>query len=311
MDIVHGQMPETEMARVAAQFDRGDIDVLICTTIIENGIDLPNVNTLIVEDATKFGIGQLYQIRGRIGRGKVKAQAYFFYPEGRLTGIAAARLQILEEAKELGSGYQLAMRDLEMRGMGQMLGKDQHGHVQKIGLHFYGKLLRQAVEELESGHRVHLPQEISINLPIDYGIPKSLESDPEKRVTLYRLISASASQQELEEILYPVKEQMRKLNQVDAQYLEHLLEITRLRFVAEQGPLLAMDYQISGDAESGQEHEFLELTFSRLSPSIVDKLHELGLDLRVLDKTRIRIFLKKKENSLALAKNILALLARV
>ncbi len=147
-DIVHGRMKEKDLIRVMADFQNKKIDVLIATTIIENGLDLPNVNTLIVADATHLGLSQAYQIRGRIGRSHIQAFAYFLYPS-RLSERAKMRLDALKEAEELGSGYKIALKDLEIRGAGNILGKEQSGNINKIGLNLYCQILSEAIEKLK------------------------------------------------------------------------------------------------------------------------------------------------------------------
>ena len=147
--IGHGQMPEGQLEEVVTEFERGEYDVLVCTTIIEAGIDMPNVNTLIVDDADRFGLAQLHHIRGRVGRGAKQGFAYLLVqPNKSLTEEADARLNTILAATELGSGYKIAMRDLEIRGMGNVIGAEQSGHVAAIGLHLYTQLLSQSVEEL-------------------------------------------------------------------------------------------------------------------------------------------------------------------
>jgi transcription-repair coupling factor (superfamily II helicase) len=149
LGIVHGKLNEKELIRVMAEFQNKKIDVLIATTIIENGIDLPNVNTLIVADAPKLGLSQAYQIRGRVGRSPVQAFAYFLYGK-RLLGLAKERLKALQEAEELGAGYKIALRDLEIRGAGNILGKEQSGNINKVGLNLYCQMLSDAVEKLKT-----------------------------------------------------------------------------------------------------------------------------------------------------------------
>ncbi len=148
LGIAHGQLPASELVRVMRQFSSGEIDVLIASTIIENGLDITNANTLIVEHAEQYGLAQLYQLRGRIGRGQRQAYAYFLYATDRLTKAGQERLRALRRAKALGGGFELAMNDLEIRGVGDILGKKQHGHVQQIGLNLYNRLLHQAIEQL-------------------------------------------------------------------------------------------------------------------------------------------------------------------
>jgi len=146
--IAHGRLKEKELVKVMEDFQEKRIDVLVATTIIEAGLDLPNVNTLIVADSTRLGLSQAYQIRGRIGRSNVQAFAYFFYPQ-RLTPLAKERLRALKEAEELGSGYKIALKDLELRGAGNILGKEQSGNVNKVGLNLYCQMLSEAIEKLK------------------------------------------------------------------------------------------------------------------------------------------------------------------
>jgi transcription-repair coupling factor (superfamily II helicase) len=146
--VAHGRLKEKELIKTMADFQDRKIDVLIATTIIENGLDLPNVNTLIVADATHLGLSQAYQIRGRIGRSHIQAFAYFLYPS-RLSEKAKIRLDALKEAEELGSGYKIALKDLEIRGAGNILGKEQSGNINSVGLNLYCQILSEAIEKLK------------------------------------------------------------------------------------------------------------------------------------------------------------------
>jgi len=147
LTIAHGQMDENELAQVMLGFAQGEYDVLLCTTIIESGLDIPNVNTIIIDHAENLGLAQIYQLRGRVGRGANRAYAYLFY-QRPLTEVAHQRLQTIQEATELGAGFRVAMRDLEIRGAGEILGAEQHGHIAAIGFDLYCRLLQQAVQEL-------------------------------------------------------------------------------------------------------------------------------------------------------------------
>jgi transcription-repair coupling factor (superfamily II helicase) len=149
--IAHGRLNEKELVEVIENFQNKKIDVLVATTIIEAGLDLPNVNTLIVADSTKLGLSQAYQIRGRIGRSNVQAFAYFLYPQ-RLTPLAKERLKALREAEELGSGYKIALKDLEIRGAGNILGREQSGNINRVGLNLYCQMLSEAIEKIKSPH---------------------------------------------------------------------------------------------------------------------------------------------------------------
>jgi transcription-repair coupling factor (superfamily II helicase) len=148
--IAHGRLKEKELVKVMEDFQKEKIDVLVATTIIENGLDLPNVNTLVVADSTKLGLAQAYQIRGRIGRSHIQAFAYFLYPQ-RLAPLVKERLTALKETEELGSGYKIALKDLEIRGAGNVLGKEQSGNINKVGLNLYCQMLSEAVERLRTG----------------------------------------------------------------------------------------------------------------------------------------------------------------
>ena len=144
IDFLHGRMSETTILNVMNKFKNKELDILVSTTIIENGLDLSNVNTLIVEDATRLGLGEAYQLRGRIGRGAIESFSYFFYPK-HLIDKSKLRLEALKEANYLGAGYQIALRDLEIRGAGNILGKAQSGNINKVGYNLYCQMLNEAM----------------------------------------------------------------------------------------------------------------------------------------------------------------------
>lgn len=148
--VLHAKLKETEIIKIMADFQQGKINLLLSTTIIENGLDIANANTLIVDDSTRLGLAQAYQLRGRIGRSDHQSYAYFLYPKGQLKGLAKRRLHALKEAEELGSGYKIAVQDLEIRGAGNILGKEQSGSVNKVGLNLYCQMLSEAVEKLKA-----------------------------------------------------------------------------------------------------------------------------------------------------------------
>jgi transcription-repair coupling factor (superfamily II helicase) len=203
----HGQMPEDELEKVMTSFTQGKIDVLVCTTIIESGLDMPNANTLVVNKADKFGLTQLYQLRGRVGRGANLAYAYFLYDGGkRLTPIAHRRLRTIYEATELGAGFSIAMKDLEIRGAGTLLGPRQSGHITAIGFSLYTRLLAEAVEEqkaLMSGKEKPPPRlpPPAVDLPLDAFIPESYVPDMDTRLELYRSLGSTDAAARLDDIL--------------------------------------------------------------------------------------------------------------
>ena len=149
MGVAHGQMDEAQLEDIMISFLKGELDILVCTTIIESGLDMPNVNTIIVEDADRMGLAQLYQLRGRVGRSNRLAYAYITYRKDRvISEVAEKRLQAIKEFTELGSGFRIAMRDMEIRGAGNLLGPEQHGHMEAVGYEMYCRLLEEAVREL-------------------------------------------------------------------------------------------------------------------------------------------------------------------
>jgi len=201
--IAHGRMPEEELEKVMADFTRGKTDILVCTTIIESGLDMPNVNTLIVNQADKFGLTQLYQLRGRVGRGANLAYAYFLYDKGKhLTPTAEKRLRIIFEATELGAGFSIAMKDLEIRGAGTLLGTRQSGYITAIGFSLYCRLLAEAVEEQKAGlagKKEAKPPRLStptIDLPLIAYIPEEYVYDLDIRLSLYqKMVKLEAPEQ--------------------------------------------------------------------------------------------------------------------
>ncbi len=198
--IAHGQMDEGSLERVVLDFWEGEYDVLVCTTIIESGIDMPTVNTLVVDRADLLGLGQLHQIRGRVGRSGQRAYAYLFHPRDRaLTEEAYERLKTIGEATELGSGFKIAMRDLEIRGAGNLLGTGQSGHIAAVGYDLYCQMVNEVVSELK-GEEVREPAEIKLDLPLDASLPKAYVPKEELRLEAYRRLAAVTTEAEVADI---------------------------------------------------------------------------------------------------------------
>ena len=197
----HGQMPERQLEKVMVDFMNKEQDVLICTTIIETGLDLPNVNTIIVYNADRMGLSQLYQLRGRVGRSNRVAYGYFTYERDKiLPEIAEKRLRAIKEFTEFGSGYKIAMRDLEIRGAGNLMGHSQHGHMESIGYDLYVKYLSQAVNRLK-GKDVVIDVETTIDLKVDGFIPKRYIADEEQKIEIYKKISSVENMDDYSELL--------------------------------------------------------------------------------------------------------------
>lgn len=198
--VAHGQMMEQELAKVINDLYENKFNLFISTTLIENGIDLPSLNTLFVVDCDRLGLGQLYQIRGRIGRSDKLAYAYLTYDGGKvLTEDAYKRLEAIKEFRELGSGFKIAMRDLEIRGAGNILGKEQHGHMQKVGYDMYIRLLEEVTKEM-SGQKTKKEKEIKLELVLDAFISEEYVSSQEERIVLYNKISQISSMEEFEAV---------------------------------------------------------------------------------------------------------------
>jgi transcription-repair coupling factor (superfamily II helicase) len=198
--VAHGQMDEGSLEKVVIDFWEGAYDVLVCTTIIESGIDMPTVNTLVVDRADRLGLGQLHQLRGRVGRAGSRAYAYLFHPRDHaLSDDAYERLKTIGEATELGSGFKIAMRDLEIRGAGNLLGESQSGHIAAVGYDLYVQMVTEAVAELK-GEPVREPAEIKLELPLDANLPPEYVAKEELRLEAYRRLAVVETVEEVDDI---------------------------------------------------------------------------------------------------------------
>jgi transcription-repair coupling factor (superfamily II helicase) len=198
VETAHGQMDPKDLEDIMHRFIHGGLHVLVSTTIIENGIDIPNVNTIIIDRADRSGVSQLYQLRGRVGRSDRVAYAYLFYPEKRaLTEVAMKRLQVISDFTELGSGFKIAMKDMEIRGAGNLLGREQSGLVYSVGFDLYMRLLDEAVRKLSNEHYEPEPEPL---LELEYSgfIPDSYITGAQEKMEIYKKIAAVLSRQELD-----------------------------------------------------------------------------------------------------------------
>ncbi len=266
VDVGHGQMPEGQLAAVMHRFNAGETDILLSTTIIESGLDIPNANTLIVDRADTFGLAQLYQLRGRVGRGAARAYSYFFRHK-KLTPTVEGqqRLEVIAENTQLGAGYSIAMRDLEIRGAGELLGTRQSGHIQAVGFHLYTRLLADAVRQIrrlealaaKNGERkedkgkieislASLTQPISmpvnVDLPLAIGIPSNYIADQDLRLRLYRRIADLRDETEIDALSSEFKDRFGDLPDM----VENLFYQMRVKLRGEQAGLSAISW------ESGQ-----------------------------------------------------------
>lgn len=261
--IAHGQLPEKQLSSMMHDFYHQKFNALVCSTIIESGLDIKTVNTLVVDEATRFGLSQLYQLRGRIGRGEVKAQSYFLYQTKKLKGRARSRLEALLEAKELGSGFKLAMRDLEIRGVGNLLGREQHGNINAIGLNLYSRLLHQAISELQSGQPASPQLEVTIDLPLPAFLPKDFMPSEERRLWVYQALSSVADQNELNSLVNRIINESRfchSKKDLPAE-VKNLIEIMEIKLLAQQKRVLEFDTTIKRTAD-GAKKRLLAITFA-------------------------------------------------
>ena len=202
IEFAHGQMKETELEHVLYDFINGDIDVLVSTTIIETGIDIPNVNTMIVHDSDNMGLAQLYQLRGRVGRGNRNAYAFLMYKRDKvLKEVAEKRLEAIREFTDLGSGFKISMRDLEIRGAGNLLGEMQSGHMEAVGYDTYVKLLSEAIAEQKGEELPQSEEECLVDLPITAHISDSYIPSISQRIAMYRRIADIRTEADAEDVL--------------------------------------------------------------------------------------------------------------
>jgi len=278
IDVGHGQMPESELEEVMHRFNRGHTDVLLSTTIIESGLDIPNANTLIVDRADTFGLAQLYQLRGRVGRGAARAYAYFFRHRKLAPTIdSQQRLDVIAENTELGSGYSIAMRDLEIRGAGELLGTQQHGHIQAVGFHLYTRLLADAVRQLRRGQaaeaegRTQAVQEmpawadlgrpismpVSVDLPLAVGIPADYIADHDLRLRLYRRIADMRDEAEIDALASEFADRFGPLPERAGQLLSQMrvklrAEAAGLSSVSWEAGQVVLRFPASGNGRNAQ-----------------------------------------------------------
>jgi transcription-repair coupling factor (superfamily II helicase) len=235
--VAHGQLPERRLEAVMLRFTRGEADVLVTTTIIENGLDIPRANTIIVNRADRFGLAQLYQLRGRVGRSHLHAYAYFIVPDRHhLSGDARKRLKAVQEFSELGAGFRLAAADLEIRGAGEMLGSRQHGHIAALGFDMYCQILERAVGEMK-GEPVAERRPPGLHLGVDIKIPQSYLPDAGDRLALYKRLAQATSPTDVDRLQAETEDRFGHLPQA----AQNLFDLGRLRVLAEEIAVKSVD----------------------------------------------------------------------
>ena len=243
----HGQMSERELEQIMYEFINGDVDVLVSTTIIETGLDIPNANTMIVHDADAMGLSQLYQLRGRIGRSSRTAYAFLMYKRDKmLREVAEKRLSAIREFTELGSGIKIAMRDLEIRGAGNLLGSEQHGHLEAVGYDLYCKLLNESVRELKGEKKPQEEFETSLEIDLDAYIPETYIRNENQKLDIYKRIAAISGQEECDDMLEELLDRFGE----PPRTVQNLLKVSLLR-------AFAHDCYITDVAQKGEELRFV------------------------------------------------------
>ena len=298
VDFAHGQMSERELENVMYSFVNGDIDVLVSTTIIETGLDISNVNTMIIHDSDRYGLSQLYQLRGRIGRSNRTAYAFLMYRKNvMLKETAEKRLAAIREYTDLGSGFKIAMRDLELRGAGNLLGAQQHGHMNAVGYDLYCKMLNEAVKEAKGIHTME-DFETSVDLNVDAYIPDSYISNEFQKLDIYKRIAGIETQQDYDDML---EELLDRFGEPGKAVL-NLLAIAKLKAIAHQGyvteikqtgktvrftlyekarlntegfPALMQKYRRGLQFKNEQEPKFILAPVGNLLTALTDFLNEL------------------------------------
>jgi len=241
------------------RFVHHGIHVLVSTTIIENGIDIPNVNTIIIDRADMYGISQLYQLRGRVGRSDRLAYAYLLYPEQRaLSELAMKRLQIISDNTELGSGFKIALKDLEVRGAGNLLGREQSGEIASVGFDMYLRLIDEAVRELDKKEGEEEPPEVYLDLEYSGYIPDSYIKDQLEKMEIYKSIAAINSQEELDRLYSELEDRFGPL----PDEVESLMSLAEIRIICRKLYISSMK----------ERKGFLEIEFARVSMISADKV---------------------------------------
>ncbi|TCW32024.1 transcription-repair coupling factor [Thermohydrogenium kirishiense] len=254
--VAHGQMDEGKLENIMIGFLNGDYDILVCTTIIETGLDIPNVNTIIVYDSDKMGLSQLYQLRGRVGRSNRLAYAYFTYRKDKvITEVAEKRLEAIKEFTEFGSGFKIAMRDLEIRGAGNLLGAEQHGHIDAIGYDMYLRLLDEAIKGLKGEVEDEKPN-TTIDIKISAYIDKEYIEDENQRLEMYKKISSIENEKDVEDIKDELIDRFKEYPKaveslIDVAYLKALARDVNITEIAEKGASIILKFKDSKSINSG------------------------------------------------------------
>ena len=289
IEFAHGQMPERQLEKIMLNFINGEIDVLVSTTIIETGLDIPNANTMIIHDADRFGLSQLYQLRGRVGRSSRTSYAFMLYKKGKLlTEESAKRLKAIREFTELGSGIKIAMRDLEIRGAGNVLGAEQHGHMEAVGYDLYCKLLNTAIKHLRGEDISTAEFETSVDVAIDAYIPSSYIRNEEIKLEVYKRIVSLENEEDYRDIQDELIDRFGTF----PKEVENLLNVAKIK-------ALAHEVYIEELYINKQE---IRMIFYKNAKTDPEKIHELMKErknqLKIKQGERVELSCIYREKSL-------------
>ena len=292
----HGKMSGRELEEIMESFINHEINVLVCTTILESGIDIPNANTIIVENADRLGLAQLYQIRGRVGRSDKQAYAYVTYKRDKLLSeVADKRLKAIKEFTEFGSGFKIAMRDLEIRGAGSMLGEMQHGHMEQVGYDTYCKLLDEVIKEMQ-GIEVVEEQDVQIDLAVSSYIPDNFIENSSQKIEIYQNIALCRTEEELQNVIDEVIDRYGRV----PKELENLIDIARIKQLARKANILKI-----AQRENGIVFYFVK---EKIKPEMVNTLitkYPMLIKFSNAVEPYVTLRIKENENIIEKAKEFL------
>lgn len=292
----HGKMSGRELEEIMESFINHEINVLVCTTILESGIDIPNANTIIVENADRLGLAQLYQIRGRVGRSDKQAYAYITYKRDKLLSeVADKRLKAIKEFTEFGSGFKIAMRDLEIRGAGSMLGEMQHGHMEQVGYDTYCKLLDEVIKEMQ-GIEVVEEQDVQIDLAVSSYIPDNFIENSSQKIEIYQNIALCRTEEELQNVIDEVIDRYGRV----PKELENLIDIARIKQLARKANILKI-----AQRENGIVFYFVK---EKIKPEMVNTLitkYPMLIKFSNAVEPYVTLRIKENENIIEKAKEFL------
>ncbi|MPM93434.1 Transcription-repair-coupling factor [bioreactor metagenome] len=308
VDVAHGQMDEKELEGVIINFMKNEFDVLVATTIIETGMDIHNVNTMIIYDADKMGLSQLYQLRGRVGRSSRIAYCYLTYRKDKiLTEVAEKRLKAIKEFTELGSGFKIALKDLEIRGAGNMMGSSQHGHMASIGYDLYCRMLEDTIKQFK-GEIDKEPVDTTVELKVDAYIPGSYINDQTQKIEVYKKIAAINSYEDMIEVQDELEDRFSNIpssvqNLIDIAYIRCIAKELGIENIKERKDEILIQFQsmenMTGDIRGSIKTKYNKNILFKFGekPIIALKMSQIKREEMLDNVKELILFMKEMENS--------------